>query len=153
MSPELQGRVLLVDDDENSRILLASLLRQRGLTVDEAVDGEEAIALLRDNVYAVVLLDLLMPRVDGFEVLKAMKNDQVNSPPVVLVVTGADRSYVDRLDPERIHGIIRKPFDARELVALVSACVSIKGGGTLESVALAMISSTPLLLWLQRLHT
>jgi len=130
MSPEYQKRVLVVDDDENTRHLLVSLLRQRGLAVDEAVDGGEAIDFLRRNEYAVVLLDLLMPRADGFTVLEAMKSEAVKSHPVMLVVTGADRSVVDRLDPQRIHGIVRKPFDPQELVALVVACVEIRGRGT-----------------------
>src|SRR5687768_14011893 len=118
MSPETQKRVLVVDDDDDTRHLLVSLLRQRGLNVDEAADGAEALDLLRRNVYAVVLLDLLMPRADGFAVLDAMKSDDVKSAPVMLVVTGADRSTVDRLDSQRIHGIVRKPFDSQELVAL-----------------------------------
>lgn len=151
MSPELQKRVLVVDDDDNTRHLLVSLLRQRGLTVDEAADGGEAIDLLLRNEYAVVLLDLLMPRADGFAVLEVMKSDNMKSAPVMLVVTGADRNVVDRLDSPHIHGIVRKPFDSQELVDLVVACVDIRGRGTLETIALAMISGAPLLVWLQRL--
>ena len=152
MSPELQKRVLVVDDDENTRSLLVSLIRQRGLTVDEAADGGEALDCLRQHEYAVVLLDLLMPRADGFAVLEAMKNEEVSSPPVMLVVTGADRSVVDRLDSQRIHGIVRKPFDPQELVSLVVACVDIRGRGTFETMALAVMSGAPLLAWLQRLN-
>jgi CheY-like chemotaxis protein len=151
MSPESHKRVLVVDDDDNTRHLLVSLLRQRGLTVDEAEDGGQAIDLLLLNEYAVVLLDLLMPRADGFAVLDAIKSDDVKSAPVMLVVTGADRKIVDRLDSQRIHGIVRKPFDSQELVSLVVACVDIRGRGTLETMAMAMISSAPLLVWLHRL--
>ena len=140
----------MVDDDENARTLLTTLLRQRGLDVDEAVDGAEAIEKLQRGQYAVILLDLMMPRVDGFAVLEAMKIRAVQSPPVVLVVTGADRTHVDRLDPDLIHGIVRKPFDARELVSLVAACVAIKSGGTLDALALAVMSSAPLLALLGR---
>lgn len=152
MSPEIQKRVLVVDDDENTRQLLVSSLRQRGLIVDQAVDGGEALDLLRQNQYVVILLDLLMPRVDGFAVLDAMRADAVQSPPVVLVVTGADRNTVDRLDSQIIHGIVRKPFDSQELVSLVVACAEIRGRGTFETMAMAVISGAPLLAWLQRLQ-
>ncbi len=128
-----------------------SLLRQRSLVVDEAADGNEALEQLRKNSYAVILLDLLMPKVDGFAVLEAMQAAEVQSPPVVLVMTGADRPIVERLDSQRIHGIVRKPFDAPELVDLVVACVEIKGRGTFETMALAVISGAPLLAFLHRL--
>lgn len=144
-------RVLVVDDDQNTRQLLATLLRHRGIAVDEAAHGGEAIDLLRQNQYAVIMLELLLPQLDGFAVLDAMRSDEVQAPAVVLVVTGADRHIVERLDSQRIHGIVRKPFDAQELGSLVAACVEIRGRGTLEAMALAMISSAPLLALLQRL--
>jgi CheY-like chemotaxis protein len=67
-------RVLVVDDDAEIRDLLATVLRRRDLAVDCVADGGEAIAHLHRNTYAVVLLELFMPNVDGFAVLEAMRD-------------------------------------------------------------------------------
>jgi len=139
-------RVLIVDDDAVIRELLGSMLRHRDLTVDEAADGREALELLKENIYSVVLLDLLMPNVDGFGVLEGL-----TSSPVVLVITGADRALVKKLDPKKIHGVVRKPFDAEDLANLVVACAEIRSRSAFETMAIsAMIAGGPLLAWLNR---
>jgi len=142
-------RVLVVDDDQEIRGLLTSVLRRRDLAVDEAADGAGALDLLRQNIYSVVVLDLLMPNIDGFGVLDAL--DSALAPPVVLVITAADRSLVKRLDPQRIHGVVRKPFDADDLASLVVACVEIKSLRGFETMAIsALVAGAPLLAWLNR---
>lgn len=144
-------RVLIVDDDPDVRKLLTSTLAPHRIEVDTASDGEEALDCLRQNTYAVILLDLLMPKLDGFGVLAAMKTDNLQSPPVVLVVTGADRTVVERLDPQRIHGIVRKPFDAEDLAMLIVACSDIRGRGSFGTMAIAtLVSGAPFLAWLVR---
>jgi CheY-like chemotaxis protein len=144
-------RVLIVDDDPDVRKLITSALTAHGLVIDSAGDGEEALGYLRENAYSVILLDLLMPKLDGFGVLAAMKTDGMQSPPVVLVLTGADRTVVERLDPQRIHGIVRKPFDAEDLAALIVACSEIKGRGSFGTMAIAtLVSGAPFLAWLVR---
>lgn len=140
-------RVLVVDDDRGIREMLASVLRHRGLTVDEAPDGAVALDLLRDNQYAVILLDLLMPVADGFAVLKGLEDDDVNAPPVVLVLTGAERRALEELDSQRVHGVVRKPFDAEELASLVATCADIRGRSGIVPIAVAMLSGGPLLTW------
>jgi CheY-like chemotaxis protein len=139
-------RVLIVDDDAVIRKLLGSMLRQHDLNVDEAADGHQALELLKENTYTVVLLDLLMPNVDGFGVL-----DGLESSPVVLVITGADRALVKKVDPKKIHGVVRKPFDAEDLASLVVACAEIRSRSAFETMAIsAMIAGGPLLAWLNR---
>src|SRR5688572_3597683 len=120
MTREQHRRVLIVDDDTDVRRMLAEALRQSDLPIDEAAGGKEAIDLLRQHTYAVVLLDILMPGADGFAVLDAIDGDGAHAP-VVLVVTGADRGVLDRLDSRRIHGVVRKPFDPYELAGVVAA--------------------------------
>lgn len=142
-------RVLVVDDDQGIRGLLTSVLRRRDLVVDEAADGAGALELLRQNVYSVVVLDLLMPNIDGFRVLDEL--DSALAPPVVLVITAADRSLVKRLDPQRIHGVVRKPFDADDLASLVVECVEIRSRRGFETMAIsAIVAGGPLLMWLNR---
>lgn len=151
MSIEPQKRVLVVDDDPTICELLSSVLRQQGLQVDIASDGQQALDLLRETSYAVVLLDLIMPVLDGFAVLDQM-DDEGRSLPVVLVVTGADRGAISRLDSQRIQGIVRKPFDSEELADLVVACAEIKSRLKLETMAIAtMLAGSPFLALLNRL--
>lgn len=143
-------RVLVVDDDPGICQLLGSVLRRRDLIVDEAADGREALDLLKQNSYSVVLLDLLMPNIDGFGVLEGLGS--AISTPLVLVVTGAERSLLIDLDPQKVHGIVRKPFDTDELADLVVACAEIRSRTAFEAMAIsAMIAGGPLLAWLNRL--
>ena len=146
---EEHRRVLIVDDDPEVRTILATALRQKALNVEMAVDGREAIERLRTNAYAVVLLDLMMPHIDGFGVLDAIHNGVAN-PPVVLVVTGASRQLIEQIDTQRIHGIVRKPFDPLEVAAIVASCADVRGRGTFETMAMAtMVSGGALITWLR----
>jgi CheY-like chemotaxis protein len=146
---EPHSRILIVDDEPPVRRMLVAALREKALHIDVAGDGSEAIELLRENQYAVVLLDLMMPGVDGFTVLDAI--GEAASLPVVLVVSGADRSVLKQLDSARIHGIVRKPFDPVELADIVGACAEIRGRSAFETMAYAtMLSGAPLLAILVR---
>jgi CheY-like chemotaxis protein len=136
MMSEQNRQVLIVDDDRVVREILGTALRQKALLYDEAADGAEAIRLLAENAYAVVLLDILMPGVNGFEVLDAIDPMGSNSP-VVLVVSGADRTVLDQLDSRRIHGVVKKPFDPEEIAAVVAACAEIRNRSTFDTMALA----------------
>jgi CheY-like chemotaxis protein len=146
MNAEQQKRVLVVDDDPVIRQLLVWTLERHSLTVDEAGDGAQALALIKEHQYAVIVLDLVMPLLDGFGVLKALDGPSMASPPVVLVITGADRRAIDHLDPQRIHGIVRKPFDPEELASVVVACAEIRGRNAFGTMAIAtVIAGSPLL--------
>jgi CheY-like chemotaxis protein len=138
MTIEQNRRVLVVDDDRQVRQILVASLRLKSLTIDEAADGREAIDLLRQHTYNVVLLDILMPNVDGFDVLTAI-DEEATSAPIVLVVSGAERSLLRELDSKQIHGIVRKPFDPQEVANVVAACVDIRGKRAFETMALATV--------------
>ena len=145
MTSEQHRRVLVVDDQSEVRRVLVTALRQKGLVIDEAAGGREAVELLREHQYSVVVLDLLMPGVSGFSVLDAIEENDGHSP-VVLVVSGADRAVLDQLDSQKIHGIVKKPFDPHEVAAVVAACADIRGRSAFETMALAtMITGAPLI--------
>lgn len=151
MRGESRKRVLVVDDDEEIRNILTTVLRRRGLEVDQASDGGEAIRLASEKKYAVILLDLMLPVIDGFGVLHNVRESS-SDVPVVLVVTGADRSVTAALDPNTIHGIVRKPFEPDEVAALVAGCAELKARMPFETMAIAtMVASGPLLALLNRL--
>lgn len=139
-----QRRVLVVDDDVEVRRILVTSVRQKGLTADEAANGAEAVELLHLHRYGVVLLDLLMPGMDGFGVLDALHQEQ--DPPIVLVVSGADRRILEQLDSARIHGIIKKPFDPLDVADIVAACAETRGRSAFETMAYATLAtSAPLI--------
>ena len=144
MNEQQHRRILVVDDDPEIRRILVTALRMRALEIDEASDGHAAIGLLRENRYSVVLLDIMMPGVDGFGVLDAIDRD--GHPPVVLVVSGAGKQVLDRVDTSKIHGIIRKPFDPIEIADVVASCAELKGRSAFETMAYATIlSGAPLI--------
>jgi len=108
-------RVLIVEDDESIRGMLLTTLRREPLQVDSADDGEDALHLTAIHDYAVILLDLMMPRVDGFAFLEQFHSDARDSVPVIFVVTAFDDLVFDRIPAHQAHAIIRKPFDVLRL--------------------------------------
>lgn len=146
MAVDYNRRVLVVDDDADTRGILRTALSHLTLDVHEAAGGREALALLREHVYAVVLLDIMMPDVDGHAVLEELHSTHAGQNPVVLVVSGADRASFAKLDARRIHGVVRKPFEPLEVAALVQSCAEIRSRSMYDTMALAtMIGGAPLL--------
>jgi len=120
-----EKRILVVDDDDAIRRLLFTILRRRGLAVDAAKDGAEALEQLERFRYALVLLDLMMPRVNGWEVLRHLERRSRAERPVVIVLTaGAEpRDF----NPDLVAGSIRKPFEIDLLLDAVEACIAAIG--------------------------
>jgi DNA-binding response OmpR family regulator len=112
-------RVLVVEDDDSIRGLLLTTLRREPLLVDSADDGEEALRLTALNDYAVIVLDLMMPRVDGFAFLERFHSPVRRTSTVIFVVTAFDDLVVERILAERVHAIVRKPFDVLRLVTTI----------------------------------
>ncbi|MGZ8867118.1 MAG: response regulator [Thermoanaerobaculia bacterium] len=134
MAGASEKRVLVVEDEGDLRASLASRLREKGLSVDEAEGGRQAMHLLAAQTYTVILVDLVMPQPDGFAVLDAISAGTLKVPSVVLVTAGEEPAVLERLDPDRIHGVVRKPFDAEELADLVLACAEIRSRSSLGVV-------------------
>jgi two-component system response regulator ResD len=110
-------RVLIVEDDDSIRELLLAALQREPLLVDSAEDGEDALRLAALNDYAVIVLDLMMPRVDGFVFLQRFESRKER--PVIFVVTAFDDLVVERIPAHSAHAIIRKPFDVLRLVMTI----------------------------------
>ncbi|HUP46478.1 MAG TPA: response regulator [Thermoanaerobaculia bacterium] len=119
----MEARVLVADDDQSIRQLLGTIIRREQVRVDLAADGREAIDLLEQHEYPVILLDLMMPNVDGFEVVSWLKaNPPVHKPVIIVITAYADQKFKD-VDSELVAGVLRKPFDVGEVGSLVQACV------------------------------
>jgi CheY-like chemotaxis protein len=115
-------RALVVDDDVAIRILVSRILEGRRFIVDTANDGAEAIQKLATASYAVILLDLMMPRVDGIGVVKFLAEYHPDQLASVIVMTAFGERASERLPSPRVR-FLEKPFDIHALVAEVSECM------------------------------
>ncbi|HKO58958.1 MAG TPA: response regulator [Thermoanaerobaculia bacterium] len=115
-------RILIVDDDPGVRALLVALLRHRGYGYDLAADGEEAVCHLRRASYDAVLLDLMLPKVNGFEVLRFIRAERQHMLPRVIVLTAASNATLRDFDTSGIRALMRKPFDIHALMDELDAC-------------------------------
>jgi two-component system, OmpR family, alkaline phosphatase synthesis response regulator PhoP len=113
------SKVLVVEDDDAIRALLLAAFRREPFDVDIASDGAQALRLVGTCEYAVIVLDLMMPRLNGFEFLEAFHGACPVARSVIFVITASDDTMVGKLAPSRVHAIIRKPFDVPQLVAMV----------------------------------
>jgi two-component system nitrogen regulation response regulator GlnG len=120
--PSAARQVIVVDDDPGLRTLFIAMLERKGFTVDVAPDGRAAYDQIARNAYSVILLDLMMPDVNGFELLERLARECPSLLSRVIVMTGASRRVVQTLDTASIWGRIRKPFDIDDLVTAVTAC-------------------------------
>jgi CheY-like chemotaxis protein len=115
--------VLVVDDEPAIRALVAKIVQRAGLPVDSARDGAEAIEMLESSSYAVLVVDLMMPNVDGYGLIDWVK--QRGGPrPAIIVVSAGDTAALRRLDPTMVHSILRKPFDIDVLGDLITAAAA-----------------------------
>jgi signal transduction histidine kinase len=121
------GRVLVVDDDEMSRRLLCDILSMRGYTVFDAADGEAALSEVAASQPDVILLDVMMPRLDGMEVCRRLKADALTAPIPVLLVT-ALHERADRLKgvASGANDFITKPIDTEEVLLRVRNALCLK---------------------------
>jgi CheY-like chemotaxis protein len=109
--------ILVVDDDDAIRALVRTVLRRRGLRVDVARNGVEALERLRLCHYSLIVLDLMMPMLSGYEVLEHLATLPAETRPYVLVLTAGlePRTF----DTAFVIGTIHKPFDIELLLDTV----------------------------------
>ncbi|MFL6464579.1 MAG: sensor histidine kinase [Bryobacteraceae bacterium] len=121
---ELKGSVLIVDDDEVNRDILARQLQRLGFTVVAAETGSEALMSLRQSKFDVALVDLMMPVMDGLELLEVMKADEATSGiPVIMMSALDDLDGVSRCMERGAEDYLFKPFEPVLLSARISAAL------------------------------
>lgn len=113
-------RILVVDDEEEVRVTLREFLQGEGYAVCEAADGEEALAKTFTEKPQMILLDLRLPKVDGYQVCQTLKGNPITSGIPVIMVTALNAT------PQKVKGIesgaddyVSKPFDLSELAARI----------------------------------
>ncbi len=115
------GSILVIDDEPDVRELVAEVLGGRGHVITVAADGRQGLARFETGRYDLVITDLGMPDLNGWEVARAIKSARSDVP--VLLLTG----WADAVDPAetaRVDGIIKKPFDLKHLMAAVTAALA-----------------------------
>ncbi|HTK81301.1 MAG TPA: response regulator [Bacteroidota bacterium] len=115
--------ILYVDDEESLRILVPNQLNMEGFEVESADDGDTAVEMLAKKSYDVILLDVRMPRMNGIEVLKHVKNNKVNSR--VVMLTGVDDLTV-ALEAVKngANDYVTKPYDITTLTSCIRRVVA-----------------------------
>lgn len=114
-------RALIVEDDPAIRRLVEKLLTRHHVAIDTANDGKQAIEKLRGTRYSVIVLDLMVPEVNGFEVIDFMKRESMHTP--VAVVSAVSQQALTKLDLDIVKLVISKPFDVDEFTrAILNLC-------------------------------
>ena len=121
-----RAQVLVVDDDPKTRDMLRRTLQKAGCTVAEAANGSEAIEALERAKPALILLDLLMPGMDGFEVLERLHGDEAWREVPVIIVTAKDltREDVERLNGRVVKVLQKGAYQRRDLVRDIQAMIA-----------------------------
>ena len=117
--------ILIVEDDPNSRMLARDLLQRFGYAIIEATDGKQGVELAKARKPDLILMDIMMPEMDGLEATRILKADATTKKIPVLALT----SYAMKGDKERIleagcDGYLAKPIDIKELLKIVAEYLS-----------------------------
>jgi DNA-binding response OmpR family regulator len=145
------SHILIVEDDKDIADLIAHYLQKAGHTVDAAASGSAALARIKASPPALVLLDLMLPGLDGLHVCQALRRDpQTASIPIIMLTARGEEA-------ERIAGLeqgaddyVTKPFSPGELVARVGALLRRAGGGGAAAPAAAPLEYGPIRLDTER---
>lgn len=120
-SRSLRMHALIAEDDPSIRALVQTVVKREGFDVDLASDGEAAIERLENRCYDLVLLDLMMPGMDGYAVVRQVKERWPARLPRIIIMTALTEAIKNDF-PEAVCGVLSKPFDIDKLSALVHDC-------------------------------
>jgi CheY-like chemotaxis protein len=117
--------VLVIDDSAVARAKLRRLLEGAGYRVEAARDGVEALELLARRSFAVLVTDLEMPRMDGFELIAAVQGSLATEDLPIIAITGHDELQARVHDCKGLYGLFKKPWNDRELLKRVAALAAL----------------------------
>ena len=113
-------KILLVEDNTQLNKALSTLLKRNSYLVDSAYDGEEALLFLKDYQYDVIVLDIMLPKIDGLEVLKRTRQNKIQTPILLLTAKSTIEDKITGLDLGA-DDYLPKPFVTEELLARIRA--------------------------------
>jgi len=122
-SQDNRSPILIVDDIPDNCFMLQTFLESEGYVVDIAESGIEAIAKIEVNLPTLVLLDVMMPGMNGYEVAENIR-EKLHLPNLpILLVTGIDSSEISAAEQANVNGVIHKPVDFDQLLGKVQSFV------------------------------
>ena len=122
---KLDKRILLVDDSTTNNILLQNIFEDEGYTVDVAFNAKEAYKLIDKNRPDIILLDIMMPEIDGLKILETINSDtNTNSVPVIMVTARDDEETHQNAIKQGAVDYIRKPIDVEAIIEKVKAILN-----------------------------
>lgn len=113
-------KILLVEDNPQLNKALSTLLKRNSYLVDSAFDGEEALIYLKDYQYDIVILDIMLPKIDGLEVLSRARRNNIQTPIILLTARSTVEDKITGLDLGA-DDYLPKPFSTEELLARIRA--------------------------------
>ena len=113
-------KLLLVEDSTQLNKALSTILKRNSYVVDSAFDGEEALIFINEYVYDVIILDIMMPKINGLEVLKIIRDKKIDTPVLMLTAKSTIEDKITGLDAGA-DDYLAKPFNADELLARIRA--------------------------------
>lgn len=116
----MSKRILVIEDTENNRLILNDLLTNAGFEVMEATDGEKGIAMAGESRPDLILMDIQLPKVDGYEATRRIKsNPDLKHIPIIAVTSYALSGDESKAKAAGCDGYIAKPFSPRAILAKV----------------------------------
>lgn len=112
-------RILIVEDEKKLADVIASRLKKEKYIVDISCDGEEGLDNALSNIYDLIILDVMLPRVNGFEILNELRKSEINSKVIMLTAKTLIEDKLNGFD-KGANDYITKPFHIEELVARVN---------------------------------
>jgi PAS domain S-box-containing protein len=143
--PASSLRILLVEDNPANQKLAAYILQDRGHTVEIAGDGRQALSMVEQNQYDMILMDVQMPGIDGLEATKAIRNRKDGGPrvPIIAMTAHAMKGDEERCLAAGMNGYLSKPIDGHEMIALVERLVAESAACEMAPDALAAVLREP----------
>jgi len=144
-TPSTPGRALIVEDEPNIRELVALHLSLEGLTCIQTGDGNEALRLAKDGPFDLIVLDIMLPGLDGVTVCRAVRRDSPNASTPILMLTARSEESDKVLGLESgADDYLTKPFGMRELVARARALLRrVHAGRTAQATEQAEVITMP----------
>lgn len=117
MEENKRYKILVVDDSTTNVVLLEAILDEKGYVIETALNAKEAYSIIDRDTPDLILLDLLMPKISGFDFLEEIrKNDKTKNTPVIVVSALTDEDNVDKIMKMGAIDFIKKPIDLQYLV-------------------------------------
>ena len=116
----MEKTVLIVDDSSTNNLLLQSIIESAGINTSIAFSGEEAFVYLKTKKPSLILLDIMMPKIDGFTVLNEIKsNSETNDIPIIFITAKGDDNIKQKAIEKGAYDLIQKPIDVNKVLEIV----------------------------------